>query len=97
MTDDELRAEQAKRDPRITPVQREAWNDGLLEATVDTPAYRLKCTKESRLAEQAELLRLMEDDKRRRNELPGYYLGSQVAGLEPMTMNSFARVQDSFA
>jgi hypothetical protein len=67
MTEDELRAEQAKRDSRITPAQREAWNDGLLEAMLDTPAYRLKCTKESRLAEQAELLRLMEDDKGRRD------------------------------
>jgi len=71
MTDDELKAEQAKRDSRITLAQREAWNDGLLEAMVDTPAYRLKCTKESRLAEQAELLRLMEDDEGRRNELQG--------------------------
>ena len=61
MTEDELKAEQAKRDSRITPAQREAWNDGLLDAMVDTPAYRLKCTKESRLAEQAELLKSIEE------------------------------------
>jgi hypothetical protein len=68
MREDELRVEQAKRDSSITPDQRGAWNDGLLKAKVDNPAYRLKYTKESRFAEQAELLRLMEDDKRRRNE-----------------------------
>jgi hypothetical protein len=61
MTDDELKAEQAKRDSRLTPGQREVWNDGLLEAIVDSPAYRLKCTKESRLAEQAKLLKSMEE------------------------------------
>lgn len=61
MTPDELKAEQAKRDSRITPAQRQAWSDGLLEAMVDTPAYRLKCTKEARLAEQAKLLKSMEE------------------------------------
>lgn len=61
MTDEELKAEKAKRDSRISPGQREVWNDGLLEALVDSPAYRLKCTKESRLAEQAKLLKSMED------------------------------------
>lgn len=61
MTPDELKAEQAKRDSRITPAQRQAWSDGLLEAMVDTPAYRLKCTKEARLAEQARLLKSMEE------------------------------------
>jgi hypothetical protein len=66
--EDELRVEQAKRDSSITPDQRGAWNDGLLKAMVDNPAYRLKYTKESRFAEQAELLRFMEDNKGRRNE-----------------------------
>jgi hypothetical protein len=61
MTDDELKAEQAKRDSRITPGQREVWNGGFLEAMVDSAAYRLKCTKESRLAEQAKLLKSMEE------------------------------------
>lgn len=37
MTPDELKAEQAKRDSRITPAQRQAWSDGLLEAMVDLP------------------------------------------------------------
>jgi hypothetical protein len=35
MTDEELKAEKAKRDSRISPGQREVWNDGLLEALVD--------------------------------------------------------------
>lgn len=61
MTDDELKVEQAKRESRISPSQREIWNDGLLDALVDSPAYRLKCTKESRLAEQAKLLKAMEE------------------------------------
>ena len=60
MTDDEFRMEQEKRDSRITPAQRQAWGYGLLEAMVDTPAYRLKCTKEARLAEQAKLLKSIE-------------------------------------
>jgi hypothetical protein len=60
MTEEEIKAEQLKRDQRISAAQREAWNDGLLEAMVDTPAYRIKCTKEARLAEQAELLKAME-------------------------------------
>ena len=67
MTEDELKAEQAKRDSRITLAQREAWNDGLLEAMVDTPAYRLKCSKEARLAEQAELLKSMEESQATRS------------------------------
>lgn len=97
MIEDELRAEQAKRVVLITPAQREAWNDGLLEALVDTPSYRLKCTKEWRFAEQADLLRLMEDDKGRRNESQDSYRGAQEAALGPLTMNSFTKASDSYA
>lgn len=61
MTDDEFSMEQEKRDSRITPAQRQACGDGLLEAMVDTPAYRLKCAKEARLAEQAKLLKSIEE------------------------------------
>ncbi|HAC91439.1 MAG TPA: hypothetical protein DCF63_12540 [Planctomycetaceae bacterium] len=57
---DEFAVEQSKRDARITLAQRIAWGDSLLAQLSDSPSYRAKCRKESRLAEQAELNRIVQ-------------------------------------
>ncbi len=56
---DQFRYEHEKREKRISPEQRQAWADGILSALPDSAGYQRKCTKESRLAEQEILLRLV--------------------------------------
>lgn len=58
---DEFAAEQRKRNARITLAQRIAWGDSFLVQLSDSSSYRNKCRVVSRLAEQAELNRLVQD------------------------------------
>lgn len=58
---EEFVTEQRKRDARVTVAQRIAWGDSLLAQLPDSASYRNKCRVVSRLAEQAELNRLVQE------------------------------------
>jgi hypothetical protein len=61
---DFFQLEHAKRDRRISEQQRRQWADGLLACLPDSLGYQKACTRQSRLAEQELLNRLVDDWKR---------------------------------
>ena len=58
---DDFEREHEKRDKKISSQQSRVWVDGLLACLPDTVGYRKKCTPQSRLAEQEELNRWVEE------------------------------------
>lgn len=56
-------SEHAKRDKRITDLQRRTWADGLIARLPDSLAFRKHCTPQARLHEQEVLLQLIDQWK----------------------------------
>ena len=63
----EFEREHAKRDQRITSAQQRAWSEGLLSCLPDSLAYRIACTPQARLKEQAVLIALVDQWQSRQN------------------------------
>jgi transcription elongation GreA/GreB family factor len=65
----EFELEHAKRDKRITDLQRRNWAESLLASLADSAAYRKACTPQARLAEQTLLNRLLEEWKSKQSSI----------------------------